>query len=152
MADHWFSLHLNRRGTSMARYLMLIRHHEDYRNAAIPQALLDEMGEFVTEKLKSGVLIDTAGLRPSSETATVRLSRGKVKATDGPYTEAKEVIGGYALINARSRAEAIDIVTAFVELHRRNWPEFECAVEMRPIEGDESESSLSSVTSERASS
>ena len=84
--------------------------------------------------MKSGVLTDTAGLRPTLETATVRLSRGRVSVTDGPFTEAKEVIGGYALINARSRAEAIDIVTAFVELHRRNWPEFECAVEMRPIE------------------
>ena len=136
----------------MARYLMLIRHLEDYRNTAIPQALLDEMGNFVNENLKTGVLIDTAGLRRSSETATVRLSRGKVSVTDGPFTEAKEVIGGYALINARSRTEAIEIATRFVDLHRRNWPEFECACELRPLEGDESESSASSVASERASS
>jgi len=136
----------------MARYLMLIRHLEDYRNAAIPQALLNEMGDFVNENLKTGVLIDTAGLRRSSETATVRLSRGKVSVTDGPFTEAKEVIGGYALINARSRTEAIEIATAFVDLHRRNWPDFECACELRPVEGDESESSASSVASERASS
>jgi hypothetical protein len=135
----------------MARYLMLIRHLEDYRNVPIPQALLDEMGDFVNEKLKSGGLIDTAGLQPSSKTATVRLSRGKVSVTDGPFTEAKEVIGGYALINVRSRTEAIDIATAFVEIHRRNWPEFECACELRPIEGDQSESSASSVASERAS-
>ena len=135
----------------MARYLMLIRHLEDYRNAAIPQALLNEMGDFVNENLKTGVLIDTAGLRRSSETATVRLSRGKVSVTDGPFTEAKEVIGGYALINARSRTEAIEIATRFVDLHRRNWPEFECACELRPLEGDESESSASSVASERAS-
>ena len=135
----------------MARYLILIRHLEDYRNAAIPQALLDEMGDFVNENLKTGVLIDTAGLRRSSETATVRLSRGNVSVTDGPFTEAKEVIGGYAMINARSRSEAIDIATAFVEIHRRNWPEFECACELRPVEGAESESSASSVASERAS-
>jgi hypothetical protein len=124
----------------MARFLMLIRHREDYRNASIPQALLDEMDDFVNEKLKTGVLIDTAGLQPSSNTATVRLARGKVSVTDGPFSEAKEVIGGYALINARSRAEAIEVATAFVDLHRRNWPEFECACELRPIERDESES------------
>jgi hypothetical protein len=136
----------------MARYLMLVRHLEDYRNAPIPQALLDEMGNFVNEKLKSGALIDTAGLQPSSSTAIVRLSRGKVSVTDGPFTEAKEVIGGYALINAASRKEAIDLATAFVEIHRRTWPEFECACEVRPLEGDVSESAASSVASERASS
>ena len=136
----------------MARYLMLIRHREDFRNAQIPQALLDEMGEFVNEKLKTGVLIDTAGLQPTSNAATVRLSRGKVSVTDGPFSEAKEVVGGYALINAHSRAKAIEIATEFVEIHRRTWPEFECACEVRPIEGDESESPASSVASERASS
>jgi len=128
-----------RRGTSMARYLMLIRHREDFRNAQIPQALLDEMGAFVNEKQKAGVLIDTAGLQPTSNAATVRLSNGKVSLTDGPFSEAKEVIGGYALINAHSRAKAIEIATEFVELHRRTWPEFECACELRPIEGGESE-------------
>src|SRR5262245_7019273 len=114
-------------GTSMARFLILIRHREEYRNTPIPQVLLDEMGEFVNEKSKTGVLIDTAGLQPTSRTATVRLSRGKVSVTDGPFSEAKEVIGGYALINARSRSEAIEVATAFVEIHRRTWPEFERA-------------------------
>ncbi|HTK52220.1 MAG TPA: YciI family protein [Gemmatimonadaceae bacterium] len=123
----------------MARYLMLIRHREDFRNAQIPQPLLDEMGEFVTAKLKTGALIDTAGLQPSSKTATIRLSRGKVSVTDGPFSEAKEVVGGYALIDAHSRAKAIEIATEFVEIHRRTWPEFECACELRPIEGGESE-------------
>ncbi len=136
----------------MARYLMLIRHREDFRNAQIPQPLLDEMGEFVNEKLKTGVLIDTAGLQPTSNAATVRLSHGKVSVTDGPFSEAKEVIGGYALINAHSRAKAIEIAKEFVEIHRRTWPEFECACEVRPIEGDESGSPASSVASERASS
>ena len=136
----------------MARYLMLIRHREDFRNAQIPQPLLDEMGEFVTAKLKTGALIDTAGLQPSSKTATIRLSRGKVSVTDGPFSEAKEVVGGYALIDAHSRAKAIEIATEFVEIHRRTWPEFECACELRPIEGDESASPASSVASERTSS
>jgi hypothetical protein len=128
----------------MPRYLVLIRHSEDYRNQPMPQALLDEMGEFINENLKTGVLIDTAGLQPSSETATVCLSRRKVSVVDGPFTEAKEVIGGYALINARSRKEAIELATAFVDIHRRNWPDFECACEVRPIEGDESASPDSS--------
>ena len=123
----------------MARYLMLIRHREDFRNAQIPQPLLDEMGEFVTAKLKTGALIDTAGLQPSSKTATIRLSRGKVSVTDGPFSEAKEVVGGYALTDAHSRAKVIEIATEFVEIHRRTWPEFECACELRPIEGGESE-------------
>jgi hypothetical protein len=116
------------------KYLMMIKHSEGYRSEPIPQPLMDAMGEFVTESFKSGVLKDTAGLKPSSEGFRVRLSGGKVKVTDGPFTEAKEVVGGYALVDVPSREEALEIARKFMELHRVHWPSFEGESEVRPVE------------------
>lgn len=134
----------------MPRYMMFIRHDEAYRNQPIPQALHEAMSEFVTANLKSGVLIDTAGLQPTSRTTTVRLARRALSVTDGPFAEAKEVIGGYALIEASSRKEAIELATAFMEIHARNWPQFEGACEVRPLDGAESASTASGTAAEGA--
>ena len=136
----------------MPRYLMFITHPEEYRDQPIPQGLLDAMGEFVNESLKSGVLIDTAGLQPTSKATRVRLSRGKITATDGPFTEAKEVIGGYAFVEARSTKEATEFATKFMEIHRIHWPEFEGACEVRPLDAELSPETASSAASHGASS
>jgi hypothetical protein len=135
----------------MPRYLLFIQHSEVYRDDPIPQGLLEEMGEFISDNQKSGVLIDTAGLRPTAEAVRVRLSRGKVSATDGPFTETKEVVGGYALIEVDSRQEAVDLATKFMEIHRRHWPEFEGACEVRQIESEPPATSASGAASEAAS-
>ena len=95
----------------MARYMVLITLSEHYRNQPIPQGLLDEMGQFLEEKQKSGVLIDTAGLAPTSEATRVRLSREKLTVTDGPFTEAKEVVGGYILVQLPAKQEASDLAS-----------------------------------------
>ena len=116
------------------KYLMLIKHTEKYRNEEIPQALMQAMGEFVTKGFESGVLKDTAGLRPTAEGFRVRLSKGQLKVTDGPFTEAKEVIGGYAMVELASREEALEMARQFMELHRLHWPEFEGESEVRPVE------------------
>jgi hypothetical protein len=116
------------------KYLMLIKHTEDYRNQAIPQALMDAMGEFVQEGFKSGVLKDTAGLKPTSEAFRVRSSKNRLTVTDGPFTEGKEVVGGYAMVEVASREEAMKIARDFMELHRLHWPAFEGECEVRPLE------------------
>ena len=116
------------------KYLMLIKHTESYRNEEIPQGLLEAMGEFVTAGFKSDILKDTAGLKPTAEGFRVRLSGGKLKPTDGPFTEAKEVIGGYALIEVPTREEALANAQQFMELHRVHWPAFEGECEVRPQE------------------
>jgi len=116
------------------KYLMLIKHAESYRSQPIPQGLLDAMGEFVTEGFKSGVLKDTAGLKGTVEGLRIRSSGGKLKVTDGPFTEAKEIIGGYALVDVKSKEEALDFARQFMELHRVHWPEFEAESEVRPLE------------------
>ena len=116
------------------KYMMFIKHSESLRNEEIPKGLMDAMGEFVTTSMKNGTLIDTAGLKPTSEASRVRLSGGKIRITDGPFTESKEVVGGYALVNAKSRAEALKIAKDFMDLHLKHWPTFEGECEVRPLE------------------
>lgn len=116
------------------KYLMLIKHAESYRSQPTPQGLMDAMGKFVAERLKSGVLKDTAGLKATAEGIRVRSSGGKLQVTDGPFTEAKEVVGGYALVEVKSKEEALNMARQFMELHRVHWPAFEGECEVRPLE------------------
>ena len=115
------------------RYLTFIRHSESYRQSVPPAALMEAMDKFVQKSLQDGTLVDTGGLLPSKDGTRVRLARGKITVTDGPFTESKEVIGGYAILNVASKAEALRIATEFMELHRKYWPEFEGESEMRPM-------------------
>jgi hypothetical protein len=92
------------------------------------------MGRFVGEGFKSGTLKDTAGLKPTSEGFRVRSSGNRLKVTDGPFTEAKEIIGGYAMVEVASREEAMKVARDFMELHRVHWPEFEGECEVRQLE------------------
>jgi hypothetical protein len=116
------------------RYMMFIKHPEDYDVSKTPQSLFGAMGEFVGEYMKKGVFIDGAGLQPLAKGTRVRLARGKIKVTDGPFSEAKEVVGGYALIETKTHDEAITLATKFMDLHRIHWPEFEGECEVRPLE------------------
>ena len=116
------------------KYLMLINHSESHRSQPVPAGLMEAMGKFVTDGFKSGMLKDTAGLKATAEGHRVRLSGGKLKVTDGPFTEAKEVVGGYALVEVKSKAEALEVARQFMELHRIHWPEFEADCEVRPVE------------------
>ena len=115
------------------KYLSFIRHSEKYRETAPPPALMAAMGEFVQRSLRDGTLVETGGLLPSKDGLRVRLAGGKLTVTDGPFSESKEVIGGWAILNASSKAEAVRIATEFMELHRKHWPEFEGESEVRPM-------------------
>ena len=116
------------------KYLMLIKHEERYRTHQIPQGLQAAMGKHIEEGFKSGVLKETAGLKGTSEGFQVRNKGGKLTVTDGPFTEAKEVVGGYALVEVGSRDEALKVAREFMELHRVHWPEFDGVCEVRPLE------------------
>ena len=115
------------------KYLTFIRHPESYRQAGPPRALMEAMGKFVEKSLQDGTLVDTGGLLPSKDGARVRLSNGKITVTDGPFTESKEVIGGWAILKTDSKAHAVRIATGFMELHRKYWPAFEGESEVRPM-------------------
>jgi len=75
-----------------------------------------EMGKLIEEMTKSGTLIATEGCLPSADGARVRLSKGKVSVVDGPFTESKELIAGFALIEAKSKAEAIELTKRFLKV------------------------------------
>ena len=115
------------------KYLAFIRHAESHRQAGPPPALLEAMHAFVKKSLADGSLVDTGGLLPSKDGTKIRLERGKITVTDGPFTESKEVIGGWAIIQGATKADAMRVATEFMELHRKYWPEFEGESELRPM-------------------
>ena len=116
------------------RYMMFIKHTEDYRLEDVPQSLFQAMGEFVGEAIRNGQMIDTGGLEPTKRGKKVRLAGGKITVIDGPFTETKEVVGGYALIEAKSDEEALVLANRFMELHRIHWPAFQGECEVRPLQ------------------
>ena len=120
--------------TTPMRYMLFIKHPGDYEGEQAPQALYDAMGEFIGEQARKGAFIDGAGLQPLRRATRVRLAGGRIQVTDGPFAEAKEVVGGYALCEFPSHEAAVALATEFMELHRRHWPEFEGECEVRPFE------------------
>jgi hypothetical protein len=116
------------------RYMMFIKHTEDYRGKTVPPALIEAMGEFVGDNAQKGKFIDGAGLKSSHKGKKVQLRGGQLRVIDGPFTETKELVGGYAIVEVESEQEALDLATQFMELHRIHWPDFEGESELRPIE------------------
>jgi len=111
------------------RFLSMIRVEE---TGQIPsEKLMQDMGKLIDDMISEGSLISTAGLRPSSEGVRVRSRFGKLSRTDGPFTESKEVIGGYAMLEAKSMQEAIALTERFLRIHGTEW-NLEC--EIRPLE------------------
>jgi hypothetical protein len=116
------------------RFLSMIRIDEKTAKAPTEQLMAD-MGKLMEEMTQAGVLIDTAGLRPTSEGVRVRLRDGKLSTIDGPFTETKEVIGGYAILEAKSKDEAVEHTRRFLQVHGDEW-DLEC--EVRQLDGPES--------------
>lgn len=115
------------------KYLALIRHREAYLEVEPPAALMEALSRFGERTTQDGTLLDTGGLLPSKDGFRVRLARGAVTVIDGPFTEAREVVGGWALLDVDSKAEAVRITQEFMELHYEHWPEFEGEAEVRPM-------------------
>jgi hypothetical protein len=100
------------------RFLMMHRLDERAPEAWNPsQEFIQKMGAFIQDSIDKGILITAEGVHPSEKGALVRKTRGAaIKATDGPFTEAKEVIGGFALINAKNRAAAVEFAKSYAGL------------------------------------
>ncbi|HTO45753.1 MAG TPA: YciI family protein [Burkholderiales bacterium] len=115
------------------RFISMIRIEENTGQAPSEQ-LMNDMGKLMEELTRTGQLISTAGLRPTSEGVRVRWRRGQLSTVDGPFTETKEVIGGYAILEAKSKAEAIELTQRFLRIHGTDW-NIEC--EVRQLDGPE---------------
>ncbi len=98
-----------------------------------PQALMEAIARLGEEAGQAGVLVQMGGLFPSGAGARVRVSGGKLSVTDGPFTEAKEVVGGFAVYEVASKAEAIAWTERFMRLHVEHWPGWEGETEIRQI-------------------
>jgi len=112
------------------RYMMVIK--PDFANspAGPDEELMTAMGELLSEMTKAGVLLDTGGLGPMEQSSTVRRSGGKTTVHDGPFTEAKEIVGGFALLQVGSREEAVEWTRRFADVHGDEWT---LDVEVRPV-------------------
>jgi hypothetical protein len=98
---------------------------------------MDAIAKLGEEAVKAGTMVDSGGLAPTAMSTRVRLSRGKVTTIDGPFTEAKEVVGGYAVFELKSKQEAIEGAQHFMELHKKHWPGWEGETEIRQMFGPE---------------
>lgn len=106
----------------MPRYLTMVRIDENNAPAEGPdEALMQRMGALIEEMTKAGVLLDTAGLTPSAQGRRVHYDKGEITVTDGPFTESKEVVGGYAILQAKDEAEVLEWTKRFLKVHGEHW-------------------------------
>jgi hypothetical protein len=113
------------------RYMMIVKHKE--APGMPPKELMDAIGKLSEEAIKNGTLLGNGGLLPTAAGVSVRLSGGRISVTDGPFTEAKEIIGGYALFELKSKEEAVEGARHFMELHKKHWPGWEGETEVREM-------------------
>ena len=114
------------------KFLSMVRVAETGQKPS--ERLMNEMGKLIEEMIRDGSLIRTAGLRHTNEGVRMRSRFGKLSMTEGPFTETKEVIGGFAVLEAKSMKEAIALTERFLKVHGDEW-DVEC--EVRAFDGEE---------------
>jgi hypothetical protein len=115
--------------------MMLVKTREN--SGFPPKELMDAIARLSEDAVKTGAMLQSGGLAPTAQSTRVRVSGGQIQVIDGPFTEAKEVIGGYAQFELPSKEEALRGAVEFMELHRKYWPDWEGETEIRQIFGPE---------------
>jgi hypothetical protein len=115
--------------------MMLVKHAEN--SGPPPKELMDAIAILAEEDVKAGTMLSSGGLAPTAQSTRVRVSGGQLKVIDGPFTEAKEIVGGFAQFELKSKKEALEGAVRFMELHRKYWPGWEGETEIRQIFGPE---------------
>ena len=113
------------------RFMMIVKSAEN--SGPPPKELMDAMSKIAEEATKAGEMVESGGLASTKTGTRVRLSGGKLTVTDGPFTETKEVFGGYAVFELKSKKEAIESTVRFMELHKKHWPGWEGETEIRQL-------------------
>ena len=98
-----------------------------------PVELIDAIEKLADEASKNGSMVMRGGLYPAAQAARIRVVNGRVTVTDGPFAETKEMVGGFAIFNYKSREEAVASAKEMAELHRRLWPAWVGETEVRQI-------------------
>jgi hypothetical protein len=115
------------------RFIVMVKGAENSPAGRPPLKLLQAIGQLGEEAAKAGAFVETGGLLPTAMGARVRLASGEMTVMDGPFTEAKEVIGGYAVYQVNSKAEAIAWTRRFMDLHKEHWPGWDGECEIRQL-------------------
>ena len=115
------------------RFMMMVKASETAGQP--PQELMEAIGKMVEADAKEGKIVASGGLAPTVASSRVRVSDGKLTVLDGPFTETKEVVGGYAVMEFASKQEALESAIRFMELHKKFWPQWEGETEVRQIFG-----------------
>src|ERR1041385_3660675 len=126
-SSHQWTLHSER----AMPFLSIVKAAEN--QGPRPAGLIEAMDKFVAQSLKDRSVIQTGGLAPSAAGFKIRMTGGKLVVTDGPFSETKEVVGGYAVLAATTRQEALDAARRFMDLHVRHWPTWEGECEVREV-------------------
>lgn len=113
------------------RYITFVKMAEDVGDP--PVALVEAMGRELGQAFADGSMIEAGGLSGMRDSVEIRLADGSITQTDGPYAEGKEVAGGYAITEVRSREEAVEGARRVIELHQEYWPGWEGSVEIRQM-------------------
>jgi hypothetical protein len=115
------------------RFMFIITSEQPAGNPT--PALMEAMHKMAEREIKAGRMLDNAGLMPLATGARISIEDGRLNVLDGPFVEAKEVIGGYAIFELRDKEEALASAKAFMQLHVDFMPGWEGTCEMRPIAG-----------------
>ena len=116
------------------RFMSMLKFDETKSFGPPPPELFTAMGAYTEEGLRNGTVVEIGGLLPSEAGAIVSLVDGTIKAVDGPFTEARELVGGYAVIEVRSKAEAIEQARRLMQIHADHWPGFSGSCEIRQVD------------------
>jgi len=117
------------------RFMMIVKSAE--RSGFPPKELMEAIGKLSEEAVNAGTMLGSGGLAPSALGTRVRLPAGQLTVIDGPFTEAKEVVGGYAQFELKSKEDAVASAVRFMELHKKHWPGWEGETEVRQMFGPE---------------
>jgi hypothetical protein len=117
------------------RFMMLVKTAE--QSGPPPQPLMDAIAKMAEEAVKNGTMVASGGLAPTAQSTRVRVSNGQLSVIDGPFAESKEVVGGFAIFDLKSKDEALEGAKRFMEVHKQYWPGWQGETEVRQIFGPE---------------
>jgi hypothetical protein len=115
------------------QFMMMVKSKETQQMP--PKELMDEIGKLAQKAAEEGRMVLTGGLLPTAMSSKVRIDSGKLATIDGPFTETKEVVGGFAIFNFDSKKDAVESAVTFMELHRKYWPGWDGECEVRQLYG-----------------
>jgi len=110
------------------KYMFIVK--SAHRMGPSPK-LLEEMHKLAKREIEAGRMLDNGGLMPIAEGVQVRITDGRLHVIDGPFAEAKEVIGGYAVFELKNKEEALASAVEFMQLHKDYLPGWEGTCEVR---------------------